>query len=88
MALTISGSAYHFQALVCQDDGNAIPNALVGCIMAHSMSARSLLCCSHGAPQSKAAKLFQGADLLSRLQQCLASTSAWLVPQMACQSVP
>ena len=41
MALTISGSAHHFQALVRQDDGNAIPDAFVGCTMAHTVSACS-----------------------------------------------
>ena len=90
MALTISGSAHHLQTLLCQDDGNAIPDALVGCSIEHTVSACSLLCWTHVGPQSQAAELCQRvrADLLSRLQQCLVSTSAWLVPQMACQSVP
>lgn len=76
MALTISGSAYYFQALVCQDDGNAIPNALVGCIMAHSTSARFLLCCSHGVPKARRQNCFRG------LTSCHDCNSVWRPPAL------
>ena len=80
VALTISGSAHHFQTLLCQDDGNAIPDALVGCSIDHTVSAClcSLLCWTHVGPQSQQQNCVRGSELTS----CHDCNSVWCPPAL------